>query len=72
MHELANKRVAEAPESCQGILTKAYDGEASPRAAIKAFCLQCVGYKREDVTNCVAQACPLHAYRPYQDKRALG
>ena len=66
VNEFALKRVETAPESCQGILAKAYDGEASPRAAIKAFCLQCVGYKREDVTNCQAAACPLHFYRPYQ------
>lgn len=66
MSETAEERVASAPDSCQGILAKAYSGRASPRAAIKAFCLQCVGYRREDVTNCTALACPLHKYRPYQ------
>lgn len=66
MNEIALKRVLEAPESCQGILERSYLGKSSPRAAIKAFCLQCVGYKREDVTNCTALGCPLHKYRPYQ------
>lgn len=48
------------------IVKRAYEGKASPRSAIKAFCLQCVGYIRKDVTNCTAEACPLYAYRPYQ------
>ena len=67
MNEFALKRVQDAPESCQGVLTKSYEGIASPRAAIKAFCLQCVGYKREDVASCGALACPLHQYRPFRD-----
>jgi len=49
-----------------GILKRAYAGSASPRQAIKAFCLQCVGYQRQDVAGCTAVACPLHKYRPYQ------
>lgn len=56
----------EAAESCRGILAKAYRGTASPRSAIKAMCLQCVGYVRRDVTECSAEACPLWGYRPYQ------
>lgn len=68
MNEIAAERVAEAPESIQGILTRCYNGKCSPRAAIKAFCLQCVGYNRQDVTNCTALGCPLHQYRPFQVK----
>ncbi len=51
----------------RGIVAKALDGTASPRGAIKAFCLRCVGYVRDDVTNCTAYNCPLHKYRPYQE-----
>ena len=39
MNEIAAERVAEAPESIQGILTRCYNGKCSPRAAIKAFLL---------------------------------
>ena len=64
--ETAKNRVDSAPESCRGILKRAYSGDAPPRGAIKAFCLQCVGYNRQDVAGCTAFACPLHKYRPYQ------
>ena len=45
---------------------RASDGTASPRAAIKSFCLECCAYVRKEVTNCTALACPLYLYRPYQ------
>ncbi len=38
----------------------------SPTQAIKQFCLDCVGGKREDITNCTAPKCALFIYRPYQ------
>jgi len=69
--ETAKERIALAPESCKGVLTKAYAGSASPRSAIKAFCLQCVGYERVEVTNCTAFACPLHKYRPFRGVQSV-
>ena len=60
------RRVAGASDKYRGVVRRAYAGAASPRTAIKAFCLQCVGYMREDVARCTALACPLHGYRPYQ------
>lgn len=45
---------------------RAAKGTASPRAAIKSFCLECVGYARKEVTLCTSVACPLWLYRPYQ------
>ena len=70
-HELRDKRVAkivaEAPESAKNALTRAFSGAASPRAAIKAMCLTCVGYDRETIKNCTGYSCPLWKYRPFQD-----
>ena len=43
--------------------------QAAPRsraAAVKLFCLECVGFVRADVTTCTATRCPLFAWRPYQ------
>jgi hypothetical protein len=57
-------RLAEAPDLYRAQYKRALDGKASPRVAIKAFCLECVGYVRKDVTNCTAYACPLYEYRP--------
>lgn len=58
--------VAAAPSSAQNTLTRAFSGDASPRQAIKAMCLTCVGYERSAITNCTGWSCPLWAYRPFQ------
>jgi hypothetical protein len=58
--------IAEAPTSCKNTLSRAFSGSASPRQAIKVFCLQCCGFVRSDIENCSARACALHKYRPYQ------
>ena len=54
------------PVSAKGILERAYAGN-SRATAIKAMCLQCVGYIRAEITNCSAYGCPLRPYRPYQN-----
>lgn len=66
--ELTARQKAEvdaAPVSVRGILTKAYGGQ-SKSACVRATCLRCVGYIRAEITNCTADACPLHPVRPYQ------
>lgn len=60
------KVVEAAPQSCQNTLRQAFSGSASPRAAIKATCLACVGFDRASVTNCTGYSCPLWMYRPFQ------
>ena len=70
-NELREKRVQvaiqEAPESVKNTLREAFSGSASPRGAIKAMCLTCVGYDRKAVRDCTGYSCPLWAYRPFQD-----
>ena len=58
-----------APPMYAGTLEKALSGKASPRAAIKAMCLQCTGYSRQEIIDCAIAGCPLHAYRPFTGKR---
>ncbi len=58
----------QAPASYHGTLERAYSGR-SKAAGIKAFCLQCVGFLRNEVRDCSARGCPLHPYRPYQQGR---
>jgi hypothetical protein len=48
---------------------KALAGKASPSQAIKAMCLQCMGYCSESVVQCQSAACPLYAYRPTFDRK---
>lgn len=66
IQEARTRRIAQTSPMYQGVMRKALEGSASPRAAIRAMCLHCVGDKRLDVTSCTAYACPLYAYRPYQ------
>ena len=49
-------------------MDRAFLGSASPRRAIKAMCLSCSCFVREEIANCQVVLCPLHAYRPYQPK----
>lgn len=60
--------IKDAPELYRTTIKRAMQGKG-PRArdnAIKAFCLQCTGYVRKDITTCSAPACALYEFRPYQ------
>ena len=69
--ELVKQAIADASPLYRTAMAKAYSGTASPRSAIKAQCLHCVGYIRNDVTHCTGFSCPLWAYRPYQIKGGM-
>ena len=56
------------PVSTQGTFRRALSGEASPRQAIKAKCLDCCSYIREDIKCCAVEVCSLWRYRPFQKK----
>ena len=60
------KRAEGIPSLYRAGYVKAAAGLASPREAIKAHCLECVGWIRAEVTACTAVACPLFAYRPFR------
>lgn len=64
--EIREKVLTGVPTSCKGIVQSAREKKASPRAAIKANCLQCSGSVRDEVRNCQVVACALFEYRPYQ------
>ena len=68
IEKIRARRLAASPKSSQRLLTSCWSGKASPRAAIKAFCQECVGFDRLAVAECTACACPLWMYRPYQLK----
>lgn len=62
-----DKRLSQIPESQRKTYQRAMTGR-SRKAAIKAFCLECVGYIRVEVRNCSDVGCPLHPYRPGQKR----
>lgn len=61
------KRLSQTPKASQRTYLRAVQGKAAPRTAIKAFCLECVGWDRAAVRDCTALACPLWAYRPFAE-----
>lgn len=40
--------------------------KTSRAAAVKLFCLDCVGGTRAEVRDCTAKDCALYPHRPYQ------
>ena len=62
--------ITKKADKMPGIYRKNYlavvEGKASPRNAIKAFCIECQGYQRKEVTKCNVIDCPLNLFRPYQ------
>ena len=59
------------PVKYRGTYNKTQTGQASPRAAIKAFCLECVCWQPKEVTDCTDTGCPLWRYRPFQKSPAM-
>lgn len=60
------KKADEMPGIYRNNYLSAVSGKASPRNAIKAFCIECMGYVRAEVSKCSTIDCPLNMYRPYK------
>ena len=63
------KRALQTPNSARRNYLLASTGRASPRAAVKAFCLECLQYDRAAIDDCTGYACPLYSYRPLKQRR---
>ena len=63
------EKAAQMPKSCRAGYLRAAKGKASPRQAIKAFCLECTGWERNEVRRCTGVACPFWLYRPFRSER---
>lgn len=55
----------QVPESFSKLYERTQSGKASSRQAIKMQCAECVGYDRDEITNCTDTGCPLYYYRPF-------
>jgi hypothetical protein len=62
------KRLEGVPTSKAGLFRRIYTGKVTPRARIKAQCLDCTGFDLAAIRECTADACPLWGARPYQQK----
>jgi hypothetical protein len=59
-----NKRLGEMPRIYRQVYEKALAGK-SRSAAVKAFCLECVCWQKNEIIFCTSCACPLFAVRPF-------
>jgi hypothetical protein len=53
----------DVPSAYREIYKKAMAGK-SRKAAMHAFCLECCGWQRQEVSKCSDAGCPLYPYRP--------
>jgi hypothetical protein len=60
------KRMAQIPKIHQAVYKSAVSGK-SRKNAVKAQCLECVCWQKEEVRLCTDLGCPLYAYRPYKE-----
>lgn len=66
LDEKQKARITTTPPSARGIMLRALSGKAGRMNAIKAMCLECVGFDRSAITECTATDCPLWHYRPFK------
>ncbi len=60
--EKVNRKAAAYGELRSASYRKAVAGEASPRRAIAAFCVECCGYSLAEARRCRTTECALHPY----------
>ena len=65
--EQTEQRCQQMPDIHLANYKKAMRGK-SMKAAIKAFCLECVQWQKEEVRLCTDLACSLYRYRPYKNR----
>ncbi len=51
-------------------LQKWHKNKSNRKLSINAFCWQCIGELRKEITNCSSKNCPLWHVRPYQAKES--
>ena len=59
-------RASQMPKLYRPGYLRAVSGMGNAKHAIKAHCLECMGWDRAEITRCTAPACPLYGYCPFQ------
>jgi len=68
--ERITQRLRDIPKIYRRIYQQAVKGK-SRKAAIHAFCLECVSWEREEVRLCTSPECPLFAFKPYRERQSI-
>jgi hypothetical protein len=66
LEAVRQRRLAQIPARYRPVFLRVWKGK-SRKAAIRAFCLECIGYEAAaEIARCSAPACPLWPYREKQ------
>jgi len=63
------KRIADRRKDIPDLYKGSYDRAMAKKGrshAIRSFCLECMGWQRNEVKSCTSPQCPLFQYRPYK------
>lgn len=63
-----DQAINEATVSAREIIRRALNRTGARSNAIKAMCLQCTGFDRGLIRDCVDEGCALHAWRPFASR----
>jgi len=66
LRDAANERLESVPLNYKILHAKAMAGKLTQRQAIRAQCLECVGWVRDEVSRCSSPLCSLYRFRPFQ------
>ena len=64
--EAHTTRLKSMPERFRKQYLTVISTAGGPKQAIRAFCLECVGWSASEVRNCQGFACPLYMHRPFK------
>jgi len=59
------ERRDQIPKKYRTVYDKAISGK-SRSAAMKAFCLECTMWQKDEIRLCSDTSCPLYPYRPWK------
>jgi hypothetical protein len=65
--ERIRKHRSDIPKVHRKTYDRAMQGK-SLKSAVKAFCLECACWQKEEIRLCTSLVCPLYPYRPYKEK----
>jgi len=68
MNPTIERRAAAVPKLYRKQYLSVVDGPRPPgrKLALKIMCMECMGYERKEIAQCLSTACPLHRLRPFQ------
>ena len=62
LQTVRNKHLAQVPRKQRAAFLRAWEGK-SRKSAVRAMCLECMGYQAGEIPLCTSPTCPLYEFR---------